>query len=413
MDDRRERGLLELLQRLLDLPALDVASALTSAATYVADWLPCDKVDVFLLDPARSSLVALGTSQTPLGARQKELGLDVLPLANGGRLVESFKAQVSYRTGRADLDSLELIGVVRDLGVRSSLSAPVSVGGSMRGALSAVSQAPECFSAEDLQLLEVVAGWVGALTHRAELVTKVREEESARARMTTAEQIITVLSHDIRNHLNPLSGRLLLLQQQLRRGEQVKPGALDPALAAVRRLIRLTNSWLDLSRLDQDLFEPELEIVELCEVLRDAAAQLATQNVPIEVDAPGDLTVLGDRERLTQAFENVIANGVRHSPAGRPLRVLVERDVGRNSARVRVIDEGPGVPPDLTPHLFERFVSTRPNRGIGLGLYLAERVMAAHGGSLRVQSELGAGACFEFELPCDGPVRPLPLRVTA
>ncbi len=118
MSPPNDRRLLDLLQRLLDLPALEVGSSLTTAATYVAEWLSCDKVDVFLLDAARSSLVALGTSETPLGARQKELGLDVLPLANGGRMVESFKARAPYRTGRADLDPAGLIRIVRELRVR-------------------------------------------------------------------------------------------------------------------------------------------------------------------------------------------------------------------------------------------------------------------------------------------------------
>jgi two-component system, OmpR family, sensor kinase len=114
--------------------------------------------------------------------------------------------------------------------------------------------------------------------------------------------------------------------------------------------------------------------------------------------------VLGDRERLTQAFENVVANGVRYSPPGHPLRVSATHQSDKNVAFVRVIDEGPGIPPELLPHLFERFVSSRPTRGIGLGLHLAERVVTAHGGSLRVSSELGSGTCFEFELPCEGPV---------
>ena len=138
-----DRRLLELLQRLLDLPGLDVEQALTAAATYVADWFACDKVDVFLLDPARASLVALGTSDTPLGKRQKELGLDVLPLANGGRLVETFKTETSFRTGRSDLDEGELIGIVRDLGVRSTLAVPITIGGVSRGVISVVSQEPK------------------------------------------------------------------------------------------------------------------------------------------------------------------------------------------------------------------------------------------------------------------------------
>jgi two-component system, OmpR family, sensor kinase len=202
-------------------------------------------VDAFLLDEARTSLVAVGTSKTPLGARQKALGLDVLPLANGGRLAVSFSAGTPYRTGRADLDELELVGIVRDLGVRSELSVPLEFGLGRRGILSVVAQQPERFAEEDLQVLKIIGRWLGALGHRAELLEQLKAEEGARARTAAAEQIVTVLSHDIRNHLNPLSGRILLLQQKLRKGEPVDATALNPALAAVRRLSRLTTvGWI-------------------------------------------------------------------------------------------------------------------------------------------------------------------------
>ena len=83
--------------------------------------------------------------------------------------------------------------------------------------------------------------------------------------------------------------------------------------------------------------------------------------------------------------------------------MTVEHVPEGNRARVVVSDEGSGISPELLPHLFERFVSTRPKQGIGLGLYLAERISVAHGGSLRVESVLGAGAHFHFDLPCEGP----------
>jgi two-component system, OmpR family, sensor kinase len=399
-----DHRLLQLLEKLLNLPALQLTPAMASAATCVAEWFACDKVDAFLLDEARSSLVAVGTSETPLGRRQKELGLDALPLANGGILVREFQRGRSFITGRADLDPDELSGIVNELGVRSELNVILSIGGVGRGVLSVVDQRPDRFDESDLKLLEVVGRWLGALAHRAELAERLRAEETARARTVAAEQIVTVLSHDIRNHLHPLSGRLLLHQQRLRRGDVVDPATLDPAISAVRRLARLTNSWLDVARLDRDLFELELEPVELCDLLRRVIAPLTTSHVPIQLVAGSGLTVLGDQERLTQAFETVIANGLRHAPAGSPLRVTVEDDADRAMARVLVSDEGPGIPQELLPHLFERFVSTRPSRGIGLGLYLAKRVLEAHGGSLTVRSEPGAGACFCFELPHEGPL---------
>jgi signal transduction histidine kinase len=398
-----DRNLLNLLQSLTKLPALDLTEVLTPSATLVAAWFACDKVDAFLLDEARAALVAVGTSETPLGKRQKELGLDVLPLANGGRMVETYRTGKSFLTGRADLDEQELVGIVRELGARSEINVVMDIAGSKRGVLAIVSQQPESFDEEDVQLLEIISGWLGALAHRAELVQQLRIEERARARMTAAEQIITVLSHDIRNHLNPLTARLHVVGLKLQRGEPIEPDAMAPALAAAARMTRLTSTWLDLSRLDQGLFELQVAPLDLCRLLRETAASLSTASTEIQVSAPPELVLLGDAERLRQAFENVVANGVRHSPGGRALRIVVEPPDANRLVRIGISDEGPGIPPELLPHLFNRFVSSRPSQGIGLGLYLAERIVAAHGGSVRVKSKLGAGAHFCFELPLEGP----------
>jgi two-component system OmpR family sensor kinase len=402
MPSESER-LLDLLQNLVDLPALSIAPCMTRAATLVAAWFGCEKVDAFLLDESRAALVAVGTSDTPLGKRQKALGLDVLPLANGGRLVETFRTGKTYVTGRADLDDQELVGIVRELGVRSEINVAMDIDGVRRGVLAIVSQQPERFAPEHVRLLEIIVRWISALVHRAELFEKVRTEEQARTRTAAAEQILAVLAHDIRNHLNPLFGRLQLLQLALERGQAPEPDALASALAAVGRISRLTSTWLDISRLDQGLFELELSPVDVSVTLRETAAALGTPSTEVQVIAPPELVVVADVERLRQAFENVVANGVRHSPSGRPVRIVAEEVPSRGVIRVSVTDEGSGIAPEMLPHLFERFVTSRPARGLGLGLHLAERVVAAHGGTLRVESTLGKGACFRFELPREGP----------
>src|SRR3954462_2761436 len=235
MHSAPDQRLLDLLQSLLDTPALDLAQALTAAATHVARWLECDKVDAFLLDEARASLVALGTSETPLGKRQHALGLDVLPIANGGRLVQTFTTGNSYWTGRADLDQEELPGIIGELAVRSEINVVLPIAEVRRGALTVVSQQSDRFTEADVSVLELISHWVGALAHRAELVEKLRAEEGARARTAAAEQIVTVLAHDIRNHLNPLAGRLQLLRLKLEQRGADELGLVDPAINAVGR----------------------------------------------------------------------------------------------------------------------------------------------------------------------------------
>jgi two-component system, OmpR family, sensor kinase len=397
-----EQRLLILLEQLLDLPALDVKHTLTGATTAVAQWLECDKADAFLIDPSRESLVAIGTSDTPLGRRQRELGLDVVALANKGRLVETFRTGKSYMTGHADQDSEELPGIVNDLKIRSEINVALDIVGTRRGVLSVVTQEPERFDENDVRVLELISRWVGTLAHHAELAEQRRTEEGLLARTTAAEELITVLSHDIRNHLNPLAGRLTLLQMKAHQGQPIEPSLIDSTFAAVGRIAGLTRNLLDLARLDQGLFQLDLAPVELCGLVREVREAFVTPDLDIRVQAPDELAIVGDADRLRQAFENVLANGIRYSPPGKPLRVTVEHDPAAKRASVEIADEGPGIPPELVPRVFERLVSAPGSKGMGLGLYLADRIARAHGGSLQVTSELGAGARFRFELPTDG-----------
>jgi two-component system, OmpR family, sensor kinase len=394
---------LGLLQELLAIPALEPREALTACASSVARWLECDKTDVFLFDEQRSSLVAMGTSQTPLGERQRSLGLDVMALVQGGRAVQVYQTGRPYCSGDVEHDPEELRGLVRELGIRSEVIVPLIVDGVRRGVLSLVSREPRRFGEQELQLVELAGGWISALVHRAELVQSLREEERQRGRRMAAEEIISTLAHDVWNHLNPLTARIQLLQLRLSRGEPVRASSLDAILLGTQRLARLTQDLLDAARLEQGLFELNLAPVDIRELATDVARLCATPNTEVRVSAPERLAVIADSSRLSQALENVVLNAVRHSPAGAP--VLLGVEVGSASATVtlRITDSGPGIEPALLPHLFERFVAEGPSKGLGLGLYLARSIALAHGGVLEAKSQLGAGAEFYFVLPIAGP----------
>jgi signal transduction histidine kinase len=172
-------------------------------------------------------------------------------------------------------------------------------------------------------------------------------------------------------------------------------------LAAVQRLARLTQDLLDSTRLDQGMFELEFAPVDLNALVGDIARLCTTAACTVEVTGPTLATLIADASRLRQALENVILNGIRYSPRGRPVRVSLEQTAERE-AIVKIRDEGPGIAPELLPSLFERFVAKGPTRGLGLGLYLARRIALAHGGNLTVESALGNGSTFIFRLPLDG-----------
>ncbi|HWV89889.1 MAG TPA: hypothetical protein VNZ59_07400, partial [Burkholderiales bacterium] len=111
--------LIELLEALLRLPAGDMKATLEHVGNLIAGATGADKIDAFLYDPARDSLVAVGTSTQPLSALQRQLGLDVLQISNGGRVVHVFKTGKTFLTGRLDQDEGELPGIKQALKIKS------------------------------------------------------------------------------------------------------------------------------------------------------------------------------------------------------------------------------------------------------------------------------------------------------
>ena len=184
----RDARLLGTLQRLLAIRATELRPALTEASNLVGEALGADKVDVLLYEAASDSLVAMGTSETEMGRRQHALGLDRLPLANGGPQVRVFRTGEPYLTGRADADPEQFRGTVEGLGVRSNADVALHVDGERRGVLSAMSTTPDRFTEGDVAFLGAVAEWVGMIAHRGELVEQLAAGAERRGRQATAAE---------------------------------------------------------------------------------------------------------------------------------------------------------------------------------------------------------------------------------
>ena len=396
----------ELLEALLRIPAGDLKSTLTQAADVVANATGADKVDGFLYDPSRDSLVAVGTSTQPLSMLQRQLGLDVLQLSNGGRVVQVYKRGETFLTGRLDQDAEELRGVKEGLGIRSKIGVPLEIGGRRRGMMMLASQQPEFFTEDDARFVESIGTWIGVLAHRAELAQEMSRNAEAQGRRAAAEELMTVLAHDFRNYLSPLHMRLDMLRLRAKRnGRDDDARDADAASRAVLRLGGLVSDILDVSRIEQGVFRIEQQPCDLGALVRETATMLATNEHPVRVTVEEGRTIVvnADPGRLRQCVENIIANAIQKSPADAAVSVFVTlQDVRTDGAiaRVEVIDEGPGIPPELLPYVFDRFVSgTRSGGGLGLGLYLAKRIAGVHGGDLTVESQTGKGARFILILP--------------
>ena len=388
------------------IPSGNLASTLTHVADLVAAATGADKVDAFLYDPARDSLVAIGASTQPLSALQRQLGLDVLQLSNGGRVVHVYKTGETFVSGHLDQDPEELKGIKEAMGIRSKLGVPLEVGGQRRGMMMIASLKPEHFTPEDVRFAESMRRWVGILAHRAELAEQIARNAAEQGRRAGAEELVTVLAHDLRNYLQPLHMRLELLRLRAQRARRSEDAAdAEAAARAVLRLGGLISDILDVARIDQGVFQLQPEYFDLGALVRETAAMLSTPDHKVSVTVQeGDATeVLADPRRIRQCVENIIANALQKSPAQAPVSVFVTLQKNRPDgplAKVDVVDQGPGIPPDILPHVFDRFVTGATDKGgLGLGLYLAKRIAGVHGGDLTADSAPGKGARFSLTLP--------------
>lgn len=185
---------LRALEQLLSLRATELGPAMQQAAQLVAEVLGAAKADVLLYDARARSLVALGTSDTPMGRAQHALGLDRLPLSEGGRAVRVYQTGEPYLCRRTEYDPAERPAIHRQLGVRSGMFAPFEVARERRGVVLACAARPGFFDEQDLLFLESVARWIGLVGQRAVGVEHLSYRAAEAGFRAAAEQLADALT---------------------------------------------------------------------------------------------------------------------------------------------------------------------------------------------------------------------------
>jgi signal transduction histidine kinase len=175
------------------------------------------------------------------------------------------------------------------------------------------------------------------------------------------------------------------------------------------RMQRVVGDILEIARFRTGEVVLQLRRFDALELARGAVASVAPlasrRHQVIEIDAPSrPIRVYGDHRRLEQALVNFLSNAVKYGPSGGHILVRLRAAGGDVSWAVR--DDGPGIPPDEQPRLFERFFVGRNDsdtHGVGLGLPTALAIAQAHGGRIDVASSPGRGSTFTLVVPVDGP----------
>lgn len=218
-------------------------------------------------------------------------------------------------------------------------------------------------------------------------------------------EFVANVSHELRT---PLSAIKLMLETVLISDDDAEARTLFlPQVAReVDRMIRLVEDLLELARSESGNLQLRREVFDLTDVATSVVNTFAHRSVnagvELELEAPEEVLVDADVNRLTQVALNLVDNALRHTPQGGTVTVEVASE-GRN-AMLRVRDTGRGIPYHDLPHIFERFYvvdrsRSREHTGTGLGLSIARHLVEAHGGTLTAHSIYGRGATFVCRLP--------------
>ncbi len=226
------------------------------------------------------------------------------------------------------------------------------------------------------------------------------------------DEFVSIVSHELRTPLTSIKGALGLLAGGVT--GVLPPKAAEMANIAqgnVERLSRLVNDILDLQRIESGRITMDKRPWEIAGLIKESA-----ESVHLVAEAEGvtiltsccQASVQADRERMVQAFVNLLGNAIKFSPRGGRIEFAAERTSG--GVLFRVKDEGRGIPKEKLETIFERFVQVdasdaREKGGTGLGLAICRTIVEQHGGRVWAESEPGRGSTFYVQLPVPSPTR--------
>lgn len=291
-------------------------------------------------------------------------------------------------------------GVLDALDPRSVLAVPLITRGRIRGVMSLmIDDSRRHYGPDDVELFEELGRRAATAIDNATLFEEIRRE------LRTREQVLGIVSHDLRNPLNTILLSAGLLQEMLPedevQAEELKQ--LDIIHRAVERANRLIHDLLDVARLTAERLPVDRTPEEPVKVAEEAVALhrplAATKSLRLELHAEEGLPRADvDHDRIVQALSNLIGNAIGHTDEGGRIDVRVARADG--SVRYTVSDTGHGIPQDELEHIFDPFwQAARQEEGAGLGLSIVKGIVDAHDGRIAVESELGEGSTFSFTVP--------------
>jgi signal transduction histidine kinase len=216
------------------------------------------------------------------------------------------------------------------------------------------------------------------------------------------DQFISIASHELKNPIQPI----LMYTELAKRGTVSVERALDGIAVEARRLKKLANDILDVSRIESGGLAYKMERVKIKPIIDQVAssAQVSAAKgvrVSAEMEDP-EVEIDADVDRITQVLQNIVSNAIKFTTDG-SINIKVGKDQQSDKVLIQVSDTGGGIPSEILPNLFGKFATGSAGRknteGTGLGLYLSKAIVEAHGGTILATNKPGVGAVFTIVLP--------------
>jgi len=216
-------------------------------------------------------------------------------------------------------------------------------------------------------------------------------------------------SHELRTPLTILKGEMEVGLRRRRRPEEYRK-ILNSNLEEVNHMTQIVDDLLFLSKADMGEVHLQKHPINLTKLVSEVGAQTKmiamAKDIKVHISKDSDVPVIGDRLRLRELLLNLVDNAVKYTPEGGEMMISLERDDDR--VKLRVMDNGIGIPTEDQPHIFDRFfrvdkARSREAGGSGLGLSICKWIVEAHGGEISVESEVTKGSLFTVTLPLAPP----------
>lgn len=284
-------------------------------------------------------------------------------------------------------------------GVRFYAGAPLeSPDGYLIGTICIADFKPRTFSANDRKILETLSRVV---MEQMELrLAAMNEVEAQKQLAEEKDAFLSVASHELKTPLTSLTASLQLL-------DRLQPDKTTPfgkmlaqANRSLQKLNRLVTDLLNVRRIATGNLPLNRSRFRIGQLIEDCCAHIHLEGrYQIQLEGKKELEVFADEQKIEQVIVNLVNNAIKYAPTS--YHIYISLSCQDHRARVSVRDEGPGIPADKLPHIFERYYRSENQRtsGLGLGLYIISEIIRQHGGELGVESEIGKGSSFWFTLP--------------